>query len=476
MKTSRQFQVLLVVVLLVLIGCESQSQPTNDAWKNRKDLTVVKIIAESPEAIVPFQNEEAAIAQKFGVRLEYTYPKRLTDRMEEFLFASNEDYDIYCLFPAKMPDYVERNLLLPLDRYTANNPALDDIVPVYRKMYMKYLDHDYGMVFDGDAQLLFYRKDIFKQYADEYKQKYGKELRPPETWQEYDQISQFLTRDLNGDGKNEIFGTALLGSDGKKYIPFSERFLSIGGRYFDDNMHPLIQTEKGVRALQELINLAESKSVSPQSMYDWVDLNNVFLQGKVAMVVQWSDTARFTYDSTNWNSKVADKVGWTLVPGEDKDMPRGGVWIGRVLSISKKSTHPDQAWQVIQYVTSKEISKKSVTSYNTINDPYRTSHFVADGKGPFPSKEINQDFLLTLRRSLENTNTDLMIPGGWEYMQVLDRYIGLAYIHKLSALEALQKTASEWETITERYSRAKQKEYYHKWLEKLDEVKANEGH
>lgn len=475
-KKAPKIQAVLVAVLLAAVGCQSQQQQPNQSIQDSKDLTVIKVIAESPEAIVPFQNEEEAIAKKFGVRLEYTYPKRITDQMEDFLFASKETYDIYTLFPAKMPEYVERKLLLPLDRYTANNSELEDIVPVYRKMYMKYAGHDYGMVYDGDAHLLYYRKDIFDQFASEYKQKFGKELHPPKTWQEYDQIAQFLTRDLNGDGKNEIYGTALLGSEGKRYIPFAERYLAMGGRYFDENMHPLIQTDKGVQALEDLIRLAESKSVSPQSMYDWVDLNNVFLQGKIAMVIQWSDTARFTYDQKNWHSQVANKVGWALVPGGDKDSPRGGTWIGRVLAISSQSTHPDQAWQVIQHVTSKEVSKKSVTSYDTINDPYRVNHFVADGKGPFPTKEINQDFLQTLYASLKNTNTDLMIPGGWEYMQVLDKNIGLAFIHKVTAQEALQTTAEEWEGITERYSRAAQKEYYRKWLEKLNEVKLDEGY
>ena len=78
------------------------------------------------------------------------------------------------------------------------------------------------------------------------------------------------------------------------------------------------------------------------------------------------------------------------------------------------------------------------------------------GKGAFPTKEMNEDFLNTVQSSLNNPNADLMIPGGWEYMQTLDKNIHLALIHKLTAEEALQKTADEWNEITERYGRTEQ--------------------
>ena len=64
-------------------------------------------------------------------------------------------------------------------------------------------------------------------------------------------------------------------------------------------------------------------------MYDWIDLNNAFLHGDVAMVVQWSDTSRFSFDQKVWKSEIANKVDWTLVPAEDEKALRGGIWIGR---------------------------------------------------------------------------------------------------------------------------------------------------
>lgn len=457
--------------MLILSGCQKNNTSV-DKKADQTSLTTLRVIADSEQALALFKMEEKNMEKKFGIKFEYYFPNRLNDNLEDFLFASGETYDIYILFPGKIPQYVERNMLLPLDSYIQGDSSFDNIIPIYRQIYMNYDNHDYGIVYDGDTHLLFYRKDIFEKYSNEYEEKYGKKLEPPKTWEEYDQIAKFLTRDTNNDGKIDIYGTATFTSDAKRYAWFSERFLSMGGQYFDDQMHPMIQGRKGVKALQEWINLQNSGATPPESMYDWIDLNNVFLHGEVAMVVQWSDTLRFSFDDDTWNSKVKNLVGWSLVPGELKNAPRGGVWIGRVMGISSQTKNQEKAWQVVKYLSSEKVSSKAVTSLKTINDPYRTSHFTAKGKGPFPSHTINKEFLQSVQESLKNTNTDLMIPGGWEYMQVLDKNIGLAMIKKISTVAALENTAAEWEKITDRYGRASQIKYYNQWRKKLEEVRS----
>lgn len=463
--------VVVSFLLLSLGACKDPASPDQtEAEKNNDNLTTIKVIAESPGAVVFFKMNEKEIAKKFGVRLEYNFPERLTDNLEDFLFATKERYDIYSIFPVKLPLYVERDMLLPLEEYIHDDFA-DDLMPFYQKLYMEYGGHTYGMAYDGDAHLLFYRKDIFEKYNAEYKHKYGVDLTPPKTWEEYDQIASFLTRDEDGDGKVDFYGTAILNGGGMGYIWFAERFLSMGGSYFDNNMKPAINSEIGVKALQDLVDLQNSHAVPQGSMYDWVDLNNAFLQGHLAMTIQWSDTARFSYDSKTWNSKVPNLVDWTLVPGGSPNAPTGGSWIGRVLAISKNSKVPDKAWQVIEYLTSKDVSINSINSYETINDPYRYSHFSIDKKGPFPSVDVSKHFFSTLEESLINTNAELMIPGSWDYMQSIDRNMRLALINKLTPEEALQQTADEWEQITEKYGRETQKEYYQKWLASIEEVK-----
>ncbi|WP_338448937.1 extracellular solute-binding protein [Niallia oryzisoli] len=472
MRSTRPL--LFLIFMIILSGYNTSPSEEKNKHETNSELPVISIIADSEQSLALFQMEKKNIEEKFGVRIEYHYPDRLNDNLEDFLFASKKNYDIYMIFPGKMPEYVTRDMLLPLDSYIENTKDFDDLLPVYRNLYMNFDGHDYGMVYDGDTHLLFYRADIFKKYNDEYKEEYGKNIESPSTWEEYDQIAKFLTRDLNNDGKAVLYGTAIFGRDAKRYIWFAERYNSMGGQYFDEEMNPLIQNELAVIALQDLIDLNDSGATPPNSMYDWIDLNNAFLHGNLAMVVQWSDTSRFSFDHKTWDSQVENKIDWTSVPAQDPDQPKGGIWIGRVLGISKQSPNPDKAWEIISYITSKEISKKGLSSKETINDPFRYSHFTTVGKGAFPLVEMNEDFLNTVKSSLYNPNADLMIPSGWEYMQALDENIHKALIHNLTAEETLQLTAAEWNDITEQYGRNGQSDHYRQWLNLLKEVGKNE--
>lgn len=458
-------------LLILLIGCTTQvSEPKNkDTTEN--NLITIKIIADGPNTVTAFKLEEKEIAKRFGVKLVYHYPDRITENLEDYLFTViDEKYDIFVLYSIKLPLYLEKDMLLPLDNYLTEE-SIDDVLPIYRNIYMNYDHHDYGMIYDGGAHLLFYRKDLFEKYNDEYKKKFGIDLTAPKTWREYDRIAKFLTRDVDNDGKIDLYGTAILNEVGMRYIWFLDRFLSMGGAYFDEEMNPLIDTDIGVEALRELVHLSNSQAVPPRTKYDWTDLNSAFLQGEIAMVVQWSDTARFSYDQSTWNSKVAGKVDWALVPGGDQKSPRGGTWLARVLTISKDTKYPDKVWQVIQYITSKEVSNSTIKSYKTGNDPYRQSHFNVNEKGPFSSLKENKHLLSTIEKSLRNTNTDLIMPGSREYMLVLDNNIGLALIGNLSPEDALEKTAREWNEITDQYGIEKQKQYYKAWLQKGEKVK-----
>ena len=138
-----------------------------------------------------------------------------------------------------------------------------------------------------------------------------------------------------------------------------------------------------------------------------------------------------------------------------------------MLGISTACTKPEAAWNAIRYLTSPEVSGPAVTDLRTVNDPFRRSHLVASGAGPFPDEATHRRFLEVLQEGLRHTTADLTIPGGWEYMQILDRHIGLALIGKVRPAEALQHAAGEWERLTDRYGRARQEAAYRSWTGRL---------
>ena len=72
----------------------------------------------------------------------------------------------------------------------------DQWIPSMRKLY-SWGGKIYGVLFDGDAQALYYRKDEFmkKENQDKFKAKYNYDLpAPPKTTQQYHDVGDFLHR------------------------------------------------------------------------------------------------------------------------------------------------------------------------------------------------------------------------------------------------------------------------------------------
>ena len=132
-----------------------------------------------------------------------------------------------------------------------------------RKLY-SWDEKIYGILFDGDAQALYYRKDAFskKENQDKFKAKYNYDLPiPPKTTKEYHDVADFFTGwDWNGDGQND-WGISLHAKVNEQgffhFLTLSAPFVvSPENKYYffnPDTMKPLINSEGHVRALEDYV-------------------------------------------------------------------------------------------------------------------------------------------------------------------------------------------------------------------------------
>ena len=60
---------------------------------------------------------------------------------------------------------------------------------------------------------------------------------------------QKLTIDIDGDGKFDHFGTAVRGAQGQGGYTFTFYFRNMGGKFFDTDMSPLVNSSEGIKAL-----------------------------------------------------------------------------------------------------------------------------------------------------------------------------------------------------------------------------------
>ena len=167
-------------------------------------------------------------------------------------------FDIYAVEWNRLGDLAETGGILKLDDYVAKHkPEWDDPERGYVNgakgvsLLNQYRGSTYGVSLDGDFQVWVYRSDLFGDEAEKkaFADKHGRELAPPKTWQEFDEVATFFHRPDKG-----LFGSTDLRNQGWGYTNWYQRYVSMGSPnqfLFDDSGQPLINSEAGVAATNE---------------------------------------------------------------------------------------------------------------------------------------------------------------------------------------------------------------------------------
>ena len=162
------------------------------------------------------------------------------------------------------------------------------------------------MLFDADAQALYYRKDVFANPDNQakFKAKYGYDLpAPPTTMQQMHDIADFFTGwDWNGDGSND-WGLALHAKVNAQgffhFLTLAAPYIcSPDNKYFyfhPETMKPLINSPGHLRALEDYIKFLPN---GPREEIAWTLGQgwNLFLTGKAVMEATWGDLPTLAQD------------------------------------------------------------------------------------------------------------------------------------------------------------------------------------
>jgi ABC-type glycerol-3-phosphate transport system substrate-binding protein len=203
-----------------------------------------------------------------------------------------------------------------------------------------------GMPAWANAEILFYRTDLFAdpQQQAAFKAKYGYDLAPPTTWQQFEDTAVFFTQDTNGDGKPDLYGTDVIGVNPEEWMA---EVLQAGspGVVLDDKGNVIIDNDAHLKALQFYTDIACKDHAAPDgaTQVDWGAAQNMFYQGQTAMMKFWAHA----YRQTPADSVVSGKVGAApMIGGEAGIAAIPGPWYNIVPSTSQ---HKDAAKQFIAY-------------------------------------------------------------------------------------------------------------------------------
>ena len=375
-------------------------------------------------------------------------------------------YDALNVIPAWMPDLANAGALEPLDAYVDKygfRDELQKIAPTYRDNQMMVDGKIFGFPDDGDVFVMYYRKDILGDPANqaEFKAKYGRDLTVPVTWKEFDEVGQFLTDKLQPN----VYGAGFFRQPPYTMYMFQERFRNEGGKFFDDSMKAAINSDIGVKVFTEM---REENKFMPPGVEQWGFVENLaaFLQGQTAMTISWPPYGRWAagygtdQEVLSWvpKSTIAGKVGYAMPPGGHPQLAAGFA-----LSVSSTSKNKEAAYLFIQWLNSEDVSMQRVQLPYALRDPFRDSHFTsAEYLSRWPDAK---DYLAALKAGSETGLLDLSLLQTDKYEESLRQAISRLWAGE-DPKAILDQAAAEWDATTEKIGVDKQKAVYDAWASK----------
>jgi multiple sugar transport system substrate-binding protein len=237
-----------------------------------------------------------------------------------------------------------------------------------------------------DVSALYYLKSVYADEANQkaYKEKTGRDLSPPDTWDEYKEQAIFFT-----DAPN-FYGTQYAGKDEAIVGRYYELVVAEGGKLFNDDWTPAFDSDAGKSALQWFVDLYEAGAVPPgTTSYLWDDLGQGFASGTIALNLDWPGWAGFFNDPDA--SKAAGNVGVIVQPAGSSGARTG--WSGHHgFSVTESCDNKEAGASLVAFLTN-EDSQKLESAGGPL--PTRTAvweHVVASAEGDAFRTEVLQAF------------------------------------------------------------------------------------
>jgi ABC-type glycerol-3-phosphate transport system substrate-binding protein len=201
-----------------------------------------------------------------------------------------------------------------------------------------------GMPVWTNSEILYYRTDLFGDPKEKaaFQTKYGYALVPPTTWKQYKDVAEFFTRDTNGDGQTDLYGTDVKGA-------VETEWLATVSQTGEKTM--VLDPKSGDVTIDDADHLAALNfytSLLPfappgAAQLDWAGAQNLFYQGKLAMMRFWGHA----YTQTPADAAVKGKIGVAPMiagPGGIAGVP--GAWY---LSVPKATGKQAEAKKFITF-------------------------------------------------------------------------------------------------------------------------------
>jgi multiple sugar transport system substrate-binding protein len=339
----------------VTVGIAAGLLGAGAAWG--KDITLVMAAPDWPPT--RFMQEEADRNYKapsgnnVKLAIDFIPWPSFYERVAASLTSGEQKYTMLVTDSQWLGSFIEGGYYLNLNEYIEADPELQaimkDLHPALVSAYstyphipvadlQEYPDPNasyYGFPQMPDTYVTWYREDLFcneKERAG-FQEAYGKPL--PCTyeewedvdWETFGQIGEFFRRakgDELGDGTadDDFYGIAYQAGKGYDFstMAINAFIWQYGGSIWDESKAPegqaegVVNSPEAVEAFEHYLNLLQYMPPAYQTgQMDIFQIQELFMQGKVAAIVDWVGLGEPVLDEST--STVSDKAAFAVAPG-----------------------------------------------------------------------------------------------------------------------------------------------------------------
>lgn len=341
MKKISCLRILAVIFLLIslfIISCIKKEDDGKKTllfsfWGSPDQISIEREIIDKFEAAHPdikIKTLHIPSASRYGDKI-------LT------MIAGGTPPDVMFIHITTFPNFADSGRLLDIqDLIKRDIPqeTLNDLYPAALDLFT-YNEKIYGIARDISSWVIFYNKKIFDEAEVAYPS-------PAWTWQKFEDACKKITRDIDGDGVLDVYGS-IFPQD------LSLLILSFGGKIFDNVEKPtkciIDQYKENLEVLKYTKKLFDEKAVAPLEIGSGSGAYEIFASGRIGM-----------YFAGRWKVPDFRKIKafeWDIAP-----VPKGKKRVTRLsgscLAIATESKLQKEAWEFVKFYTSHEGYKISV--------------------------------------------------------------------------------------------------------------------
>ncbi|MCZ0930354.1 sugar ABC transporter substrate-binding protein [Halomonas janggokensis] len=303
--------------------------------------------AETELTVATVNNNDMVIMQSLTDAFEKAHPDITLDwvvleenvlrqRITTDIATGGGQFDVMTIGTYEVPIWAERGWLSPLDNLPDDYNE-DDLLTSVRDG----LSHDdtlHALPFYAESSMMYYRKDLFEEA--------GIEMTDQPTWEE---VREWAGK-LHGM-EEDLAGICLRGKPGwgENMAFVSTLVNTFGGRWFDEDWNPELNSDAWVEAVQFYVDLLNDYGPPGASSNGFNENLALFSRGNCGMWVDATSAAGKLYDGDE--SDVADSLGFA--PAPIAETPKGSHWLWSwALAIPASSENQDAAREFITWATS----------------------------------------------------------------------------------------------------------------------------